>query len=111
MKVATSLIKPQCKPLSSNIPSNELASTPVIPQNWLGWFHITPREIAFMQDTIHLAVKLKSRLLKPQIKQPMGNFNATGRYIQVLMTTFQISQHGLQAKDENHKDCQNFKLW
>jgi len=33
IKVATSLMTPQCKSLSYNNPSNELASTPVIPQN------------------------------------------------------------------------------
>ena len=36
VKVATSLMTPQCKPLSCNVPSNKLASTPVIPQSWLG---------------------------------------------------------------------------
>ena len=109
MKVATSLMTSQCKPLSSNIPSNKLVSTPVIPQSWLGWFHTTPREIAFVQDTVHLAVKLKSRLLKPQIILPMGDVTATGRHVQALMTTFQKSKHGLRAKDVDHKDRQNFQ--
>jgi len=47
MKVATSLMTPQCKPLSYNIPLNELASAPVIPQNWLGRFHLP-------QEKLHL---------------------------------------------------------
>ena len=62
-----------------------------------------------MQDTVHLAVKLKSCLLKPQIILPMRYFTATGRHIQALKTTFQKSQHGLRAKDVDHKDHQNFQ--
>ena len=81
MKVATSMIIPLSKPLSKNIPSNKLLSTPVIPRSWQGWFHIKPKEITFVQDTVHLAVKLKSRLLKPQIALRMGDYTATGGHV------------------------------
>ena len=108
MKVATSLMLPVSKPLSKNIPSNSLLSIPIIPQSWEGWFHIKPKEIVFVQDTVHLAVKLKSRLLKPRIALRMGDYTATGGHVQALRTTFQKDQHGLRLRDT--KISRTFKL-
>jgi hypothetical protein len=52
-------------------------STAKIPTKWLSWFHIErPSSIAYVQDTVHIAVKLKSRLLKPSIVLPMGRYLA-----------------------------------
>ena len=84
--------------------------TPVrIPEKWQGWFHIQPNKIGFVQDTVHLAVKLKSRLLKPRIALPMGKFAATDDHLGTLTSKFQKDQHGLRLKDINHKDKQNFQ--
>jgi len=88
---------------------SKLCSPVCIPDNWKGWFHIQPNKIGFVQDTVHLAVKLKSRLLKPRIALPMGKYTATGDHLDALTLKFQKDQHGLRLRDINHKDKQNFQ--
>ena len=53
-------------------------------------FHIAPNLIGFIQDTVHVAVKLKSCLLKPGIALGMRKFIATGDHLSALTTKFQI---------------------
>ena len=81
---------------------------PDLPKSWHSWFHITPKSVAYVQDVVHIAVKLKSRLLKPSIILPMGMYTATPRHLHSLQTTFSKDQHGLRDKDISHKDRQNF---
>ena len=102
MKISSSFV-----PSSHSLPTNNLSST--IPTAWENWFHIPPINIAFVQDTVHLAVKLKSRLLKPNIALRMGDYTATGNHLQALTRKFQKDQHGLRLRDINHKDKQNFQ--
>jgi len=48
-----------------------------IPEKWKSWFLLhNPTCVAYVQDTIHLAVKLKARLMKTSIILPFGNFVA-----------------------------------
>ena len=95
------------EPSSHSLPTNNISST--IPTIWKNWFHIQPIDIAYVQDTIHLAVKLKSRLLKPNIALQMGDYTATGSHLHALIKKFQKDQHGLRLRDINHKDKQNFQ--
>ena len=45
---------------STDIPLLSLKS-PCIPESWSSWFHIkNPSAVAFVQDTVHIAVKLKT---------------------------------------------------
>ena len=81
-----------------------------IPQNWTSWFVMKrPTSVAYIQDMVHLAVKLKSRLLKPSIILPLGKYTAGGHHLRLLHNTFSKDQHGLREKDINHKDKQNFE--
>ena len=108
MKISTSLMETLSRSLLLNVPSNSF-SPAVIPKEWQGWFHGAAKTISFVQDTVHLAVKLKSRLLKPRIVMPMGDLTVTGDHLYALKTGFQKDLHGLRLKDINHKDRQNFQ--
>lgn len=48
--------------VSADIPVSSL-TLPCIPESWSSWFYIkSPSAVAFVQDTVHIAVKLKTRL-------------------------------------------------
>ena len=68
-----------------------------------------PTSAAYIQDMVHLAVKLKSRLLKLPIILPLGKYTAGGRHLRLIHNTFSKDQYGLREKDINHKDKQNFE--
>lgn len=108
MKVSVSLLTPSKEPLLQEIPSSVQFAK--IPKAWNTWFRIYPRSIvSYVQDTVHVGVKLKSRLLKPSIVLPMGpNFVACGNHIQMIRMVFEKDQHNLRERDVNHKDKQNF---
>ena len=63
--------------------------------------------IPYIQDYVHVAVKLKSRLLKPSIILPMGHYLAGGHHFNILASTFTKDKHGLRQKDLDHKDKKN----
>ena len=89
--------------LSSNIPKL------VIPSEWKSWFAVkTPTTVAYIQDVVHIAVKLKSRPIKPSIVLPLGIHLAGVHHLRLVQTTFGKDQHGLQERDINHKDEQNY---
>lgn len=89
--------------------SKPTVSSPKIPTRWLSWFRIQrPSSIAYVQDVVHIAVKLKSRLLKPSIVLPMGRYVAGVHHIRLIQTTFGKDIHGLRERDVDHKDKQNF---
>jgi len=66
MKVSTTLFTPpcECEPFSSYVPLTTLYSVKsvVIPKLWTDWFYVTDSMTSFVQDIVHVAVKLKSRL-------------------------------------------------
>ena len=64
--------------------------------------------VIYVQDIVHIAVKLKSRLIKPSIVLPMGDFVAGVHHLQILQTMFGKDVHGLRERDIDHKDKQNF---
>ena len=80
-----------------------------IPSQWLSWFAVRkPTSIAYIQDTVHIAVKLKSRLIKPSIILPLGKYLAGVHHLRLVQCTFGKDQHGLRESDLNHKDKQNY---
>ena len=86
-----------------------LANKMLYPEEWT-WFWITnPTTIAYIQDTVHIAVKMKSRLLKPSTILPMGNFTAGLHHLQILTESFAKEQHGIRHKDIDCKDKQNYE--
>ena len=73
------------------------------------WFWLQkPTSLLFIQDYIHIAVKLKARLLKPSIVIPMGKYLAGSHHLKILYETFSKDQHGIRQKDLDHKDRQSF---
>lgn len=107
MKLSASLAISKDDPLLQHVPSSLLEFSDLL-KSWRSWFHITPKTIAYVQDIVHIAVKLKSRLLKPSIILPMDMYTATSRHLHSLQTTFAKDLHGLWDKDISHKDKQNF---
>lgn len=80
-----------------------------IPKEWSSWFILkNPTNISFVQDTVHLPVKLKCRLLKPSIVLPLGNYTAGSHHLNLIYDTFNKDQHGMRLRDINSKDRQNY---
>ena len=108
MQVSTQLLVCPQSSLTTLSPFSDLCKL-VIPSEWRAWFAITnPNGIAYVQDTVHIAVKLKSRLIKPSIVLPLGKYVAGVHHLQLVQRTFGKDQHGLREKDINHKDRQNY---
>ena len=93
--------------LSSHSPCSSLTLSG-IPSEWKAWFHVQPSSLAFVQDTVHVAVKLKSRLLRPSSLIPMGRFVAGLQHLRMIQSSFGKDLHGLRERDLNHKDKQKF---
>ena len=86
-----------------------LADKMPYPETWT-WFWVeNPTTIAYMQDMVHIAVKMKSRLLKPSTILPMGDFTAGVHHLQILVESFAKEQHGICHKDIDCKDKQNYE--
>ncbi|XP_043289665.1 uncharacterized protein [Venturia canescens] len=73
------------------------------------YFHASCEpEVIFIQDTIHIGAKLRTRLLKPSIILPMGNFIITASHLKILMDTVSKDKHCLNQKDLSPKDKMNY---
>ena len=57
---------------------------------------------------MHVAVKLKARLLNPSTALAMGRYTATGRHLHLLKASLGKDQHGFRERDIDHKDRQNY---
>ena len=107
MQVSAQLLSKSAGSLSLLSPSSDKIN---IPLNWSSWFAIKrPTSISFIQDPVHVAVKLKSRLLRPSIVLPLGKYIAGSHHLQIIHSTFSKDQHGLRVKDIDHKDRQNYE--
>ena len=105
MRVSASLVVDDDEPLKQVVPSMTSLNFPKL---WYSWFHCLPKTTCFVQDTVHIAVKLKARLLKPSVTLAMGKYTATGRHLHLLKASVGKDQHGLREKDIDHKDRQNY---
>lgn len=80
-----------------------------VPKEWLSWFAIKdPNGIAYVQDTVHIAVKLKARLLNPSVDLVFGGYIAGSHHLHAIIESFGKDEHGMRIKDVNHKDRQNY---
>lgn len=79
------------------------------PKQWTWFWFKKSTPVLYIQDFVHVAVKLKARLLKPSVILPLGNFLAGSHHLKFLLTTFTKDQHGIRHKDLEHKDKQNFE--
>lgn len=61
-----------------------------------------------MQDIIHIATKLRNRLLNPSIELPFGKHLISASHLHYLIQNINKDKHQLTASDINPKDRQNF---
>ena len=80
------------------------------PPTWNSWFAVERlSNISPVQDVVHLAVKLKARLLTYSQLLPLGKYSAESSHLSMLQASFRKEQHNLRVKDLDHKDRQNFE--
>ena len=95
-------------PLWQLSPSSSLSKLK-LPNEWIEWFALKyVTNICYVQDMVHIGVKMKSRLLKPSIVLPMGKYIAGLHSLSTIKTSFHKGEHGLHEKDLNQKDKQNY---
>ncbi|KAK3928931.1 putative UDP-N-acetylglucosamine--peptide N-acetylglucosaminyltransferase SEC [Frankliniella fusca] len=78
--------------------------------NW-PWFYaeLKPTFVT-VQDTIHLLIKLRQKLIKPSDIMPMGNINIASRgHLVSLISSVAKDNHKLTMSSINVKDKMNFK--
>ena len=74
------------------------------------WFAVkNPSTISYVQDPVHVAVKLKASLIKPSIVLPLGYYAAGVHHLRMVHKTFNKDEHGLREWDINHRDKQNYE--
>ena len=106
MRVSVLLLTPAQDPLHGNQPNYSPCAA--LPKSWNKWFCIVQKPVLFVQDTVHLAVKLKSRLLNPNVTLKMGpNCEAGTYHLVTLHTKFGKEEYFLRERYINHKDRQN----
>ena len=75
-----------------------------LPPAWRKWFSLQQfSDMVFVQDTVHLGVKLKSRLLTHSQLLTLGSYSAESSHLCILQASFQKEQHNLQSRDLNHE--------
>lgn len=62
----------------------------------------------FVQDTTHIATKLRNRALKPSIVLPLGNKQISVAHLKILIKSVPKIIHGLTITDVDPKDRQNY---
>jgi len=89
--------------------TSTLTSENKLPSQWVDWY-ILPRLSLFSisQDTVHLGVKLKARLMKPGILLPLGVYVASAADLKMVFEHYGKEVHNIRMKDLDHRDRQNF---
>lgn len=73
------------------------------------WFHAELHpEIICVQDTTHIGTKLRTRLIKPGISLPFGDFVASVDHLKYIISHFSKDQHWLVETDIDSQDKMNF---
>lgn len=62
----------------------------------------------YIQDTVHIGTKLRTRFLKPKVILPIGNFLISASHLQVLIETYTKDKHLLIRSDLMPEDKMNF---
>ena len=80
-----------------------------IPSDWKSWFFLhNPTTLAYVQDTVHIGSKLRSRLLTSSIILALERYAAGAHHLQLVQTSFSKDEHGLRERDIDCRDKQNF---
>ena len=95
--------------ISSNTTLSLNESTPLnTPPSCNKWLCTKLYSTCCVQDMIHIAVKFKTRLLKPSIMLPMGCYVASSAHFKIITSLHGKDVHGLRRRDLDCKDKQNF---
>lgn len=65
--------------------------------------------VSYIQDTVHIATKLRTRLLNPKVEIVIGNKTASPQYLKYLINNFSKDKHLLTEQDLKLEDKMNFK--
>lgn len=90
--------------------NNDKSSQIVVPKAWKSWFFIEQEiSVCFVQDPIHLGVKLKARLLTVSQILPLGKYSAIATHLHLVQASYSKEHHNLRLRDLDHQDRQNFE--
>jgi len=64
--------------------------------------------ITYVQDTVHICTKLRTRLLKPNVILPIGNYEISISHLQKLTETISKDKHLLTMMELSLDDKMNF---
>lgn len=79
-----------------------------LPQTW-SWFNCnTAVQENFVQDSVHIGVKLRNRLCKFSIKLPIGDKQISLEHLKILIDKESKDKHKLTISDLDAKDRMNF---
>ena len=79
-----------------------------IPNQW-SWFFMKEKQLMFfMQDPVHIATKLRNRLLSNTAKLVMGDYSIDNKALIHLIESKNKIEHNLIKCDINPKDKQNY---
>ncbi|GAB0097926.1 hypothetical protein DMENIID0001_136110 [Sergentomyia squamirostris] len=87
-----------------------LMNLPMLSENGMfDWFHgKLDSLIHYVQDSVHIGAKLKTRLLNTDNKLQLGSTVIDPKILQILVETVPKDQHFLNSSDLNSKDKMNF---
>ena len=76
--------------------------------DWI-WFYLKPQQLFIcFQDPIHIATKLRNRLLSSTATMLLGNESMNINYLVQMIDRFSKLEHGLVKSDVIPKDRQNY---
>lgn len=106
MKRSSALFSQPCNSLGMQYPFPGAHQLPIC-QTWKAWFAVHNHTmISYVQDVVHIAVRMKSRLIKPSIILPLGNYAAGVHHLSMVQGSFGKDLHGLCERDI---DKQNYE--
>ncbi|CAG9814528.1 unnamed protein product [Phaedon cochleariae] len=76
------------------------------------WYHIDElnfRGCSFVQDSVHIATKLRTRFLKYSVVIPLGKYLASVSHLQIVIQEFSKEKHLLCPSDLKPEDKMNFR--
>ena len=109
MKSSCQLLKSFDKALLKLSPSSLLVAKDYS-KRWKSWFKVQhPTILAYIQDPIHIAVKLKTKVTKPSCILPIGHYLVGIHSLRMVIQNYSKDQHGMRISDIAHRDKQNFE--
>lgn len=106
MQISSSLLPPK-----TDYPFDVYSSLkrPKIPPSWESWFYShNVSTVTYVQDVVHVVVKLKCRLIKPSVLLAMGGYVAGSHHLRTVQFTYYKDKHGLRERALDCKDKQNY---